>query len=270
MSAPSKNENTSTPENIVLLEKENAVAWVTMNRPESLNSLTAELCAALKTALAECEADGDIRVVVLAGEGKAFCAGGDLRTILELADYEAARRYVRAAGEITAAVTGSKKPYIAMVGGAAAGAGFNLALACDFICASKRAKFTQAFSSIGLISDCGGNFLLPRLVGPHAAKRLMMLPETLSAEAAQRLGLVSELADGEALRERAAALAARLAKQPPLALAQIKKLLNGGEELADILRAEEDIQAKLMIGEDCKEGVRAFFEKREAAFKGRS
>ena len=255
---------------IVAIKKEGAVAWVTMNSPGSLNSLTAELCAALKEALAECEADDCVRVVVLAGEGKAFCAGGDLRTILELSDYEAALRYVRGAGEITAAVTGSKKPYIAMVGGAAAGAGFNIALACDFICASKRAKFTQAFSSIGLISDCGGNLLLPRHVGPHAAKRLMMLPETLSAEEAQALGLLTALAEEGELREETAAIAARLAKQPPLALAQTKKLLNGGKELEDILRAEEDIQAALIIGEDCKEGVRAFFEKRRPEFKGRS
>ena len=255
---------------IVAVKKEGAVAWVTMNRPGSLNSLTAELCAALKQALAECEADDDVRVVVLAGEVKAFCAGGDLRTILELSDYEAARKYVRAAGEITAAVMRSRRPFIAMVGGAAAGAGFNIALACDFICTSKRAKFTQAFSSIGLISDCGGNLLLPRLVGPHAAKRLMMLPATLSAEEAQALGLVTELAEEADLREKTAALAARLAKQPPLALAQTKKLLNGGKELEDILRAEEDIQAALIIGEDCKEGVRAFFEKRRPEFKGRS
>ena len=136
-------------DNTVIIKKEGPVAWVTMNRPESLNSLTVGLCAALKAAFAECEDDNDIRVVVLGGEGKAFCAGGDLRTILELSDYEAAREYVHAAGEITVAVMRSRKPFIAMVGGAAAGAGFNIALACDFVCASKRAKFTQAFSSIG-------------------------------------------------------------------------------------------------------------------------
>lgn len=257
-------------DNTVIIKKEGPVAWVTMNRPESLNSLTVGLCAALKAAFADCEDDNDIRVVVLSGEGKAFCAGGDLRTILELSDYEAAREYVHAAGEITAAVMRSRKPFIAMVGGAAAGAGFNIALACDFVCASKRAKFTQAFSSIGLISDCGGNLLLPRLVSPQTAKMLMMLPETLSAEEAQALGLLTALAEEGELREETAALAARLAKQPPLALAQTKKLLNGGKELEDILRAEEDIQAALIIGEDCKEGVRAFFEKRRPEFKGRS
>lgn len=178
-----------------LLEKIEHTAWVTMNRPEAMNSLTAELCAGLTEIFAECERDGEIRAVVLTGTGRAFCADGDLPTLAALKSREEAEAYVRTAGTVALAIVRSAKPYIAMVNGAAAGAGFNIALACDFLCASKNAKFTQAFSSIGLISDCGGSMTLPRLVGPHAAKRLMMLPEKITAEEAEKLGLTTLVAE---------------------------------------------------------------------------
>ena len=161
----------------VSLEKNERTAWVAMNRPEAMNSLTAELCAELVEAFTECERDAEIRAVVLTGSGRAFCAGGDLPTLAALKSRDEAEEYVKTAGRVALAIVRSAKPYIAMVNGAAAGAGFNIALACDFLCASKNAKFTQAFSSIGLIADCGGNFLLPRLAGPREAKRLMMLPD---------------------------------------------------------------------------------------------
>lgn len=257
-------------QNSVIVKKEDMTAWVTMNRPAALNSLAPELCSALVGALAECEADSGIRVIVLSGNGKAFCAGGDLRTIAALGSIEEARGYVRSAGMITSAIMRSKKPYIAMVGGAAAGAGFNIALACDFICASSKARFSQAFCSVGLISDCGGSLLLRREVGTRAAKALMFLPRTLSADDAMRLGLLFSVSEPEKLREAAAALASDLAAQPPLALAQMKRLQNETEEIEDILHEEEDIQAGLMIGEDCREGIKAFFEKRRPVFCGKS
>lgn len=257
-------------QNTVIVKKEGMTAWVTMNRPESLNSLAPELCSALVSALAECEADNDIRAIVLSGNGKAFCAGGDLRTIAALSSINEAREYLRSAGMITSAIMNSKKPYIAMVGGAAAGAGFNIALACDFICASSNAKFSQAFCSVGLISDCGGNLLLRRAAGLHTAKALMFIPRTLSAEDALHLGLVFRLTEPENLKETVSALSAELAAQPPLALAQMKKLQNRTEEIEDMLRQEEEIQARLITGEDCKEGIRAFFEKRRPVFGGKS
>lgn len=193
----------------VSLEKNERTAWVAMNRPEAMNSLTAELCAELVEAFAECERDAEIRAVVLTGSGRAFCAGGDLPTLAALKSREEAEEYVKTAGRVALAIVRSAKPYIAMVNGAAAGAGFNIALACDFLCASKNAKFTQAFSSIGLIADCGGNFLLPRLAGPREAKRLMMLPEKLTAEEAEKLGLTTLVAEDAELREKTAKLAAR-------------------------------------------------------------
>ena len=237
-----------------------------MNRAEGLNSLTKDLCAALVEIFGECERDEKTRVVVLTGAGRAFCAGGDLKTLASLQSAGEAEDYVRAAGDVARAIVRSAKPYIAMVNGAAAGAGFNIALACDFICASARAKFTQAFSSIGLISDCGGNFLLPRIAGPLAAKRLMMLPESITAQEAQSLGMATLVAPEEELREKTAALAARLAKQPRRALAEIKKFQNEAEQFEAALRREEKIQAELICGEECKEGIAAFFEKRAPKF----
>ena len=250
----------------VSLEKNERTAWVAMNRPEAMNSLTAELCAELVEAFAECERDAEIRAVVLTGSGRAFCAGGDLPTLAALKSREEAEEYVKTAGRVALAIVRSAKPYIAMVNGAAAGAGFNIALACDFLCASKNAKFTQAFSSIGLIADCGGNFLLPRLAGPREAKRLMMLPEKLTADDAEKLGLTTLVAEESELREKTAKLAARLAAMPPLALAEIKKFINEAELFEAALRREESIQSRLILGEECKEGITAFFEKRPPKF----
>lgn len=249
-----------------LLEKRGHTAWVTMNRPEAMNSLSAGLCAGLTEIFAECERDGEIRAVVLTGAGRAFCAGGDLPSLAALKSREDAEAYVKTAGTVALAIVRSAKPYIAMVNGAAAGAGFNIALACDFLCASKNAKFTQAFSSIGLISDCGGNMTLPRLVGPRTAKRLMMLPEKITAEEAEKLGLTTLVAEDSELRKKTEALAARLAAMPPVALGEIKKFINEAELFEAALRREESIQSRLIMGGECKEGISAFFEKRAPKF----
>ena len=249
-----------------ILEKKDGTAWVTMNRPEAMNSLTAELCAELVETFAECERAPQIRSVVLTGAGRAFCAGGDLPSIAALKSREEAEAYVKTVGAAALAIVRSAKPYIAMVNGAASGAGFNLALACDFLCGSEKAKFTQAFSSIGLVSDCGGNFLLPRLAGPLAAKRLMMLPEKITAEEAEKLGLTTLVAEESELREKTEALAARWAAMPPRALGEIKKFINEAELFEVVLRREEAVQSRLLMGGECKEGVSAFFEKRQPKF----
>ena len=249
-----------------ILEKKRRTAWVTMNRPEAMNSLAAELCAELLEAIAECERDPEIRAVVLTGAGRAFCAGGDLPTLAALTTREETEEYVKTADRVSLAIVRSAKPYIAMVNGAAAGAGFNIALACDFLCASTKAKFTQAFSSIGLISDCGGNFLLPRLVGPREAKRLMMLPEKISAEEAERIGITTFVAEESELREKTEALADRLAAMPPRALAEIKKFVNEADAFEATLHREEAVIPELIMGPECKEGIAAFFEKRPAKF----
>lgn len=254
----------------VIVEKKGRTAWIFLNRPEAMNSLTREMCAALTDAMAQCESDEDMRVVVLSGMGRAFCAGGDLRTIEKLADYDAARAYVHLAGGVNSAIVNSAKPYVAMVNGAAAGAGFNIAMSCDFVYASPKAKFAQAFSSIGLVSDCCGNFLLPRLVGVRAAKELMLRPKVLSAEEAFALGIVNRVADEAELRAEVEALADELAQSAPLAMRYCKKLLLGAfEPFERVMDAEEDIQAKLITSADCKEGVKAFFEKRKPKWRGK-
>ncbi|MEG2204629.1 MAG: enoyl-CoA hydratase/isomerase family protein, partial [Oscillospiraceae bacterium] len=150
----------------VLVQKENGIAWITLNRPQALNGLNEPLSAALVEAIAQADADGAVRVMVLGGAGRAFCAGGDLKAIAALESEDAAKRFVVAAGAIISAIAGAQKPVIAMVNGVAAGAGFNLALACDLIVAAENARFIQSFSTVGLIPDCGGSLLLTRAVGP--------------------------------------------------------------------------------------------------------
>ena len=259
-------------ENLVCFTLEGPVARIAMNCPGSMNSMTRELCAALFEAVAACEKNDAVRAVVLAGCERAFCAGGDLHALEGFTDEGAAQRYVEEAGKAAAAIFHSKKPYVAEVAGAAAGAGFNLALACDFVFASKKAKFTQAFSSVGLVSDCGGNFLLPRAVGAMRAKELMMLPRTLTAEEAREIGVVLRVEEPENLTGAALAFAGELAARPPLALAETKRLVNGCSafDFDTIMREEEAVQARLAVGADAKEGISAFFEKRRPVFHGKS
>lgn len=255
-------------EDSVILKKDGAVAQIVLNSPGTMNSMTGSLCDALFCAVSDCEKDSAVRVVVLSGCERAFCAGGDLHALEGFTEEAAALDYVRQAGRAAKAIYHSEKPYLAAVEGAAAGAGFNLALACDFVFASTRAKFTQAFSTVGLVSDCGGNFLLPRAVGAMRAKELMMLPRMLSAGEAQALGIVLRVEEPQNLLPAALAFAQELAQRPPRALAGTKRLVNesgllGFDKTAE---AEENLQAMLCTGADAKEGIRAFFEKRAPVF----
>jgi 2-(1,2-epoxy-1,2-dihydrophenyl)acetyl-CoA isomerase len=254
----------------VLLTVDAHVATITMNCPESMNAMTTALVHALCDAIDACEQNDDVRAVILTGVGRAFCAGGDLHAIEGFTETAAAADYVREAGRAAAAVFHSKKPYIAAVNGAAAGAGMNLAITCDFVLAAANAKFTQAFSSVGLASDCGGHFLLSRLVGPMKAKELIMLPRTLSADEAQSLGIVLSVEAPDALADAAAKLARELASRPPLALAETKRILNTASfcKFDKTMREEEQAQSRLAVSRDAKEGIRAFFEKRGANFTG--
>lgn len=256
----------------VLLNIENNIAWITLNRPKGMNCMSVELCEGLCEAVNTCENDPEVRVVVLTGSGRAFCAGGDLKALLAFSDAAAAEAYVRDAGVAAKNIFHSKKPYIAMVNGAAAGAGFNLALVCDFVFAADNAKFTQAFSSVGLVSDCGGNYLLPYAVGPMKAKELMMLPATITAEEAKEIGIVRTVCPADELKNEVEAFAGRLVSRPPLSVAGTKELVNAYSRLSfdDMMAREERVQGVLAVGEDAKEGISAFFEKREANFKGNS
>ena len=256
----------------VCTERLGSVLRITLAQPQNMNCMTAGLCAALADAVAAAERDDAVRAVILTGTGRAFCAGGDLNAIAGFADPAAAAAYVHEAGRAAEAIFCGKKPYVAAVNGAAAGAGFNLALACDFILAAETAKFTQAFSSVGLISDCGGNYLLPRAVGMQKAKELMMLPVMLSAKEAYDLGFVTRVVPNEELESAALDFAAALAQRPARAHAACKRLVNreAARDFRDMCALEEEIQGRLAVGHDAKEGIAAFFEKRSAQFTGES
>jgi len=255
----------------VLLEKNNGIATLTMNRPNVLNTLHPDLIAELVAALNEVENDAAIKVVVLTGAGKAFCAGGDLPYIDELNTPVEGRDYIIKASEIVTTITKMDKPVIGMINGVAAGAGANLALACDIVFCAKSARFGQSFAKVGLIPDCGGTYLLPRAVGLHKAKELMFTADLINADTALQLGIVNQVVDDSELKEVTYKFAERLANSATIALGLMKRVLNQSDslDLEQVLEIETGMQCICLQTEDNKEGVKAFKEKRNPVFKGR-
>ncbi len=262
----------STPP--VLESREGAVLTLTLNRPDRLNALGPEVATALVQALQRATEDAAVRAIVVTGAGRGFCSGGDLALLRDARERNAPeelRALLHAGSEIVLIMGQMPKPVIAAVNGPAAGAGMNLALACDIRIASERAQFAQSFAKVGLVPDFGGTWLLPRLVGPGRAAELFMTADTLNAEEAQRMGIVDHVVTHDSLAGEAAAMAGRLAAAPPLVVRAIKQMLNGShlEEIRSALREEEKFQAECFRSEDCAEGLNAFFEKRAANFRGR-
>ena len=259
---------------LVLEMREGAVATLTLNRPERLNALSVELSRALAESLARVAEDPDVRVVVLTGAGRAFCAGGDLAVIRDARDRGAGRELeplLRAGMQIVVRMRTMAKPAIAAVNGPAAGAGMNLALACDLCIASEEAMFGQNFARVGLFPDYGGTYLLPRLVGPSRAAQMFYTGEMIDAREAERLGLANRVVAPDQLAAETRALAECLAQAPPLAVRGIKQVLFGNDraELERALEFEVQTQMQCFVSEDCEEGIRAFFEKRPPQFRGR-
>ena len=240
---------------------------ITLNRPERLNALNVEMAAALDAAFDEAAADKTCRALLLTGAGRGFCAGQDLTEIVGAspADLE---RLLEHYHPLILKIRALPIPVVCAVNGVAAGAGANLALACDIVLVARSATFVQAFARIGLIPDCGGTWFLPRLIGTARARALAFLAEPLPADTAAEWGLVWRMTEDERLLPEAEALAARLASQASNALALTKRALDatGENTLAQQLDLEGELQRQAGAHPDHAEGVRAFLEKRPAAF----
>jgi 2-(1,2-epoxy-1,2-dihydrophenyl)acetyl-CoA isomerase len=244
---------------------------LTLNRPDRLNSFNEALHGALADAL-DTAADESCRAVLLTGAGRGFCAGQDLSARANAEGPLDLGATIEAFyNPLIRRIRGLNKPVVCAVNGVAAGAGANIALACDIVLAARSAKFIQAFSKIGLVPDSGGTYFLPRLIGDARARALMLLAEPLSAETAAEWGLIWKVIDDAALMDEARALTARLATQPTQGLALTKAALNasGGNGLNDQLDLERDLQREAGRTPDYREGVKAFMEKRAPNFTGR-
>jgi 2-(1,2-epoxy-1,2-dihydrophenyl)acetyl-CoA isomerase len=251
-------------------EQRGAVAVLTLNRPDKLNALTADMLRALRGAIERAGADESVRAVVLTGAGRGFCAGQDLAMGGgPSADYG---EIIRATyNPLVKAMTSLEKPIVCAVNGVAAGAGVSLALACDLRIAADTAWFVQAFVNIGLIPDSGGTWFLPRLVGLAKAMELSMLGERVTAEEAHRIGLVNRVVPADQLEAETMRVAERLAQLPTRAIGLIKRAHYEGLNLplAEALELEARLQAEAGRTEDHREGVQAFLEKRAPQFRGR-
>ncbi|WP_438711268.1 enoyl-CoA hydratase-related protein [Aquimarina muelleri] len=254
------------------LQIENGVAKITLNRPETFNSFNREMALLLQKTLEECSANPEVRAIILTGSGKAFCAGQDLKEVtspeLNLGFRKILEEHYNPIIERIRAI---EKPIIAAVNGVAAGAGANIALACDIVVASEAASFIQAFSKIGLIPDSAGTFFLPRLIGFQKASALMMLGDKVSAKEAEQLGMLYKVFSVETFQEEVIALGKQLAQMPTKALGLTKRLLNQSliHTLEEQLAMESELQIEAAESEDYAEGVNAFIEKRKPAFKGK-
>lgn len=247
--------------------------WIelTLNRPDRLNAFNQALHRALAAAL-EAAAAENCRAVMLTGAGRGFCAGQDLADrAMNEGPPDLGHTLETLYNPLIRKIRALEKPVICAVNGVAAGAGANLALACDIVLAARSAKFIQAFAKIGLIPDSGGTFFLPRLIGDARARALIMLAEPISAEQAESWGMIWKAVDDAALLDEARRLTAHLATQPTQALALSKMALNATatNDLNDQLDLERDLQRQAGRSSDYKEGVTAFIEKRPARFSGR-
>jgi 2-(1,2-epoxy-1,2-dihydrophenyl)acetyl-CoA isomerase len=255
----------------ILKELINGVCRITLNRPSVFNSFNKTMAMQLQDVLDDCAVNPEIRAVLITGEGKAFCAGQDLAEAVDPEGPELKTIVRDHYNPIIIKIRELEKPVIAAVNGVAAGAGANIALACDIVVAKKNASFIQAFSKIGLIPDSGGTYFLPRLVGMQKAMALMMTGDKVSADEAERMNMIYKVFDEDSFEEEAMKLAENLATMPTRGLGLTKKAVNLGlfNSLEDQLDLEESLQTEAGETDDFTEGVNAFIQKRPAVFKGR-
>jgi 2-(1,2-epoxy-1,2-dihydrophenyl)acetyl-CoA isomerase len=254
----------------ILLKIEENVAYLTLNRPEKFNSFNQEMARSLQNIISECAENKEVRAVLLSGTGKAFCAGQDLGEAIDDNGIELPEIVEKHYNPIIKQIRNIEKPVICAVNGVAAGAGANIALACDIVIADENASFIQAFSKIGLIPDSAGTFFLPRLVGLQKATALMMLGDKVSAIEAKEMGMIYRCWPSEVFEEESKKLALKLAKMPTKGLGLTKRLLNESfsNNLSEQLQREKEVQTEAGQTFDYQEGVNAFLEKRKPQFKG--
>ncbi len=254
----------------IITEQRNSVLIIKFNRPDKYNSFNREMALQLILELDKAEKDKSVRAIVITGEGKAFCAGQDLSEAIDPNGPGIKKIVEEHYNPIILKIRNIEKPVIAAVNGVAAGAGANIALACDIVFAGKSASFIQAFSKIGLIPDSGGTYTLPRLVGFNMASALMITGDKVTAEEAKEYGMIYKIFDDNALLTQAVINAQHVAALPTKAIGLTKRLLNQtySNTLQQQLNIEGDLQVESANSYDYKEGVNAFLEKRKPEFKG--
>lgn len=256
----------------ITYKKEAGVAYITFNQPKQMNSLTEQILTESSHAIDEAAKDPEVKVIVLAGSGRAFCAGANLgHPIFKATLPLEIRMWMASFQKLPLQLRNTPKPAIASVNGAAVGAGANLALACDIIIASEEARFGQVFINIGVHPDTGGTYFLPRAVGVPRACELLMTGRIIDAHEAERIGMVSKVVPADKLEAATKDLAESLAKSPPVAMSMTKESIYQALEmdLPTTLDRESNCQAILINSEDNREGIAAFLEKRKPIFKGK-
>jgi 2-(1,2-epoxy-1,2-dihydrophenyl)acetyl-CoA isomerase len=265
----------ATAADVLLTSLDNGVLTLTLNRPDKFNSFNIALHAALADALERARGDAGCRAILLTGAGRGFCAGQDLSD-RSVTSSTSARPDLGASLEkrynpLIRTIKAMPKPIVCAVNGAAAGAGANIALACDIVLAARSAKFLQAFARLGLIADSGGTWVLPRLIGSARARAAILLAEPISADQAEAWGMIHRAVDDADLLPEARAIAEKLAAGPTYGYALIKQALDASASntLDAQLDLERDLQRRAGVSDDYQEGTRAFMEKRPAIFTGR-